>query len=230
MLVGHYGVSYAAKSVEPRLPLWVWFIAVQWMDVVWSLLVLLGIEKVHIVPGFTEASPYELYYIPYSHGLPGSIAISLVLGLIVAMFVPGARLMTVLLVAAASFSHWLLDLIVHVPDLPLYDNTAKVGFGLWRHVALSFPLELIILGLGAWLYARMTRFASAKGKYWYWGFVIVLAVLQVPANFGPPPSSPENMAMTALFYYVTLALSAAWVEHVAIAAPVAPPTSSIGRD
>jgi hypothetical protein len=227
MFVGHYGVSYAAKSIEPRLPLWVWFIAVQWMDVVWSVLVFLGVEKLHIVPGFTEANPYELYYMPYTHGLPGSIAISLVVGVIVAMFTSGDRAMTIFLVAAASFSHWLLDLIVHVPDLPLYDNTAKVGFGLWRHVALSFPLELMVLGLGAWLYARMTRFTSAKGQYWYWGFVAVLAVLQVSANFGPPPSSPENMAMTTLFLYVTLALLAAWIEHAAIAAPVARPMSSV---
>ncbi len=222
MFAGHYGVSYAAKSVRPRVPLWVWFIAVQWIDVVWSVLVFFGIEKLDIVPGFTEANPYELYYMPYTHGLPGSIAISLVLGVIVAMFTSGERAVTILLVAGASFSHWLLDLIVHVPDLPLYDNTAKVGFGLWRHVALSFPLELIVLGLGAWLYARMIRFTGAKGQYWYWGFVAVLAALQVYANFGPPPSSPENMAMTALFLYVALALMAAYVEHVAVAAPVGP--------
>jgi hypothetical protein len=154
--------------------------------------------------GFTEANAYDLYYMPYTHGLPGSIAISLVLGLIVAMFTSGDRAVTIFLVAAASFSHWLLDLIVHVPDLPLYDNTAKVGFGLWRHVTLGFPLELIVLGLGAWLYARMTRFTSANGQYLYWGFVAVLAALQVYANFGPPPSSPETMAMTALLFYVML--------------------------
>jgi len=222
MFVGHYGVSYAAKSVRPRVPLWVWFIAVQWMDVVWSVLVLSGVEKLHIVPGFTEANPYDLYFMPYTHSLPGSIAISLVFGAIVAMFMSGDRAMTILLVAAASFSHWILDLVVHVPDLPLYDNTAKVGFGLWRHVALSFPLELIVLGLGAWLYARVTRFTGAKGRYWYWGFVAALAVLQVYGNFGPPPPSPENMAMTALFAYVALALLAAWVERVAIE-PLASP-------
>jgi hypothetical protein len=108
------------------------------MDVVWSILAFSGIEKLHIVPGFTEANAYDLYYMPYTHGLPGSIAISLVLDVIVAMFTSGDRAMTIFLVAAASFSHWLLDLIVHVPDLPLYDNTAKVGFGLWRHVTLSF--------------------------------------------------------------------------------------------
>ena len=217
MFVGHYGVSFAAKSVRPRVPLWVWFVAVQWMDIVWSVLVLLGVEKLRIVPGFTEANPLDLYYMPYTHGLPGSLVLSLVLGAIAAGLTSGNRATTIVLVAGASFSHWVLDLVVHVPDLPLYDNTAKVGLGLWRHVTLSFPLELIALGLGAWLFARVTAFTSASGQYLYWGFVILLAALQVYANFGPPSSSPETMAMTALFFYVALALLAAWVERVATA-------------
>ncbi len=138
--------------------------------------------------------------------------LSLIFGGIVALFTTGNRKATVLLAAAASFSHWVLDLVVHTPDLPLYDNTAKVGFGLWRQVAFSFPLELIVLGLGALLYARMTTFASAKGRYVFWGFVIFLAAMQVYANFGPPPTSPEVMAMTALALYAVLTLLAAWVE------------------
>jgi hypothetical protein len=216
MFVGHYGVSFSARATVVRAPLWVWFIAVQWMDIVWSVMVLLGIEKLRIVPGYTEANALDLYYMPYTHSLPGSIMISLVLGVIVARFTSGHRATTVLLVAAASFSHWLLDLIVHVSDLPLYDNSAKLGFGLWRHVVLSFPFELIVLGLGAWLYARRTTFASVRGRYVFWSFVVLLAAVQVYANFGPPPSSPEAMAVIALALYVALALVAALVEWIAI--------------
>lgn len=215
MFVGHYGVSFAARRAGKCVPLWVWFIAVQWLDVIWSVLVLMGIEKLRIVPGFTEANPLDLYYMPYTHGLPGAIVLSLLFGGIVALFTTGNRGATILLVAAASFSHWVLDLLVHTPDLPLYDNTAKVGFGLWRHVAFSFPLELIVLGLGAWLYARMTTFASAKGRYVFWGFVVFLAAMQVYANFGPPPASPEAMAVIALAFYLMSALLAAWVERIA---------------
>ena len=216
MFVGHYGVSFAIRPEEKRVPLWVWFIAVQWMDVLWSVLVLLGVEKLHIVPGFTEANALDLYYMPYTHGLPGSIAVSLVLGVIVSLFTPGNRARTILLVAAASFSHWVLDFLVHVPDLPLYDNTAKVGLGLWRHVVLSFPLELIFLGLGAWFYAHRTTFAGAKGRNIFSAFLVFLVVMQVYANFGPPPSSPSAMAVTALVLYAGLASLAAWVERIAI--------------
>lgn len=200
------------------MPLWLWFIAVQWLDVVWSVLVLLGVEKLRIVPGFTEANALDLYYMPYTHGLPGSIVLSLIFGGIVALFATGNRMATALLVAAASFSHWVLDLVVHAHDLPLYGNSAKVGFGLWQHVALGFPLEIIILGLGAWLYARVTMFASAKGRYVFWGFVILLAAIQGYANFGPAPSSPDAMAITALAFYVVLALLAGGVERGTIVA------------
>lgn len=214
MFVGHYGVSFGARRAVGRVPLWVWFIATQWMDVVWSVLVLLGIEKLRIVAGFTEANALDLYYMPYTHGLPGSILVSLVFGAIVALFVSGNRATTLLLVAAASFSHWILDLVVHVPDLPLYDNSAKVGFGLWRHVALSFPLELIVLGVGAWFCARRAAFASAKARYAFWLFAVLLAAVQVFANFGPPPSSTTAMALSALALYLVLALLAGWVERI----------------
>jgi hypothetical protein len=217
MFVGHYGVSFATKRLDQRVPLWVWFIAVQWLDVVWSVLVLLGIEKLRIVPGFTQANALDLYYMPYTHGLPGAIALSLVLGALVALFTSDQRAATVLLVAAASFSHWVLDLVVHVPDLPLYDNSAKVGFGLWRHVGLSLSLELIVLALGAWCYARMTTFAGARGRYVFAAFIVLLAIVQVFANFGPPPSSPQAMAVTALVFYLVLALLAGWVERTATA-------------
>lgn len=214
MFVGHYGVSLAARAKIGRVPLWVWFIAVQWMDVVWSVLVLLGVEKLHIVPGFTEANALDLYYMPYTHGLPGAIGISLVLGVLVALFVSEKRISTCLLIAAASFSHWVLDLVVHTPDLPLYDNSAKVGFGLWRHVAVSFPLELVVLGAGAWGYWRVTTFKRPVGRYVFLGFVAFLAAMQVYANFGPPPGSPEQMAVIAIGFYAVLAGIAAVVERM----------------
>jgi len=145
--------------------------------------------------------------------LPGAIMVSLVLGVIVALFVSESRVKACLLIAAASFSHWVLDLIVHTPDLPLYDNSAKVGFGLWRHIILSFPLELIVLVLGVWAYVRVTTFATLKARYVFWGFVVFLVAMQVYANFGPPPSSPESMAVIAVALYAVLAALAAIAER-----------------
>jgi hypothetical protein len=213
MFVGHYGVAFGAKPLTPVVPLWVYFIAVQWLDVVWSILVLLGIEKLHIVPGFTEANALDLYYMPYTHGLPGAIVLSLALGAIVAASVARRRGMAFLVISAAAFSHWILDLIVHIPDLPLYDNTDKVGFGLWRHVAVSFPLELIVLAAGAWIYVRAAH-PPIRGRNALCIFVVLLAALQAYANFGPPPASETAMAVMALAFYLVLAGAAAVVERM----------------
>src|SRR5215469_9389025 len=132
MFIGHYGPAFAGKAVGPAIPLWVMFIAVQFMDVGWAGLTLAGIEKVRIVPGFTEGSPLDLYYMPYTHGLIGALILSFVFGAIALLFVHERRVAVVAVVAGAVFSHWLLDLVVHMPDLPLFDDSAKVGFGLWR--------------------------------------------------------------------------------------------------
>jgi hypothetical protein len=213
MFIGHYGPAFGLKPLCKPVPLWVLFIAVQWLDVVWSLLVYAGIEKVRIVPGFTEGSALDLYYMPYTHGLVGALALSLLLGAIVAWCMGAARVRVFLVVAAAAFSHWLLDLLVHVPDLPLYDDSMKVGLGLWRHIWISLPLELAFLGLGAWLYARYVPAQRAHGDRWLWLFVAVMAALEIYAAVGPAPTAPKDIAVKALLAYGVLAALAGVVER-----------------
>src|SRR5215510_11736839 len=136
MFVGHYGPSFAAKAAEKTIPLWLLFLAVQWLDVMWSIFVLLGIEKVRIVPGFTATNPLDLYFMPYTHSLVAALLWSAGAYGLCRLAARGAGQTSALIVAAAVFSHWILDLVVHVPDLPLYDDTVKVGFGLWNRPAL----------------------------------------------------------------------------------------------
>jgi hypothetical protein len=210
MFIGHYGPGFAAKAAVRAVPLWVLFVAVQFLDFVWAALVLLGVEKVRIVPGFTEGSPLDLYYMPYTHGLAGALVLSLLLGATVAAFMPARRGAAFAIVALAVFSHWLLDLIVHVPDLWIYDGV-KVGFGLWRHAAFSVPLELAFLLAGAWLYARYVP-ARRGGNLWLWAFVLALAAVQVYGDFMPPPASATTVAATALLAYSAIAALAALVD------------------
>ena len=201
MFVGHYGVSFATKKVDASIPLWVLFLAVQWLDVVWAPLVLLGIEKVRIVPGFTATNPLDLYYMPYTH--------SLVAALVWSAAAAGAYHLlrrtttrTSFLVGLAVFSHWILDFVVHRPDLPLYDNTAKVGLGLWDHRALAFGLEAALLlgGMAAFLRARPTRRSAIIM------FGGVMLGVHAYVFFGPPPTSPAAAASTALAAYGIFAL------------------------
>lgn len=213
MFIGHYGPAFAGKTIRAAIPLWVLFLAVQWMDVGWAILILAGIEKVRIVPGFTEGSPFDLYYMPYTHGLIGALVLSALLGAIVAFFLRDRRGTVFMVVAGAVFSHWVLDLIVHVPDLPLYDDTAKVGFGLWRYLWLSLPLELALLAFGAWLYARLVPTRRAGGDRWLWIFVTAMAALEVYAALAPPPASPQEAALSGLAAYLVLTLLAALVDR-----------------
>src|SRR5262245_43251124 len=80
MLVGHYGPAFALKGAERRVPLWVLFVAVQWMDVLWSGFVALGVERFRIVPDFTATNALDLYYMPFTHSLPGALVLAVVLG------------------------------------------------------------------------------------------------------------------------------------------------------
>jgi len=201
MFVGHYGVSFASKKVDASIPLWVLFLAVQWLDVIWAPLVLLGIEKVRIVPGFTATNPLDLYYMPYTHSLVAALVWSAAAAGAYHLL-RRATTRTSFLVGLAVFSHWILDFVVHRPDLPLYDNTAKVGLGLWDHRALAFGLEAALLlgGMAAFLRARPTRPSAIIT------FGVVMLGVQAYVFFGPPPASPAAAASTALAAYGIFAL------------------------
>jgi membrane-bound metal-dependent hydrolase YbcI (DUF457 family) len=209
MFVGHYGVGLAIKKSEPGIPLWVLFIAVQFLDVLWAPFVLLGIEKVRIVPGITASSPLDLYYMPFTHSLPGALGWSALAFLLYRMIRPRNTVRAALLVGAAVFSHWVLDLVVHRPDLPLYDNHAKVGFGLWNLPVVAFALEALILFAGAALYLR-TRPPRRLAVII---FCILMLGIQASVFFGPPPSSDRAIAITALASYALFAAVIAWLER-----------------
>ena len=219
MFVGHYGVSFAAKVPEKRLPLWLLFLAVQWLDVVWSALVMLNVEKLRIVNGLTQGSPLDLYYMPYTHSLLGALALSAALGAVGALFVTERRAALFAVLAGAVFSHWLLDLVVHVQDLPLWGDGFKVGFGLWRNLWISFPLEIATLIAGAALYARAVPSRNPRGDIWLWTFVAAMVAVQAVGSFGPAPESGLAEAQTALLFYLVLAVLAGLVDWVRGRAP-----------
>src|SRR5437867_12834520 len=116
MFVGHYGVAFAVKSERNQIPLWVLFVAVQLLHFLWAPFVLLGIEKVRMVPGITATNPLDLYYMPYTHSLIGALIWSGVAALVYKLISSTASRVAAILVGFAVFSHLLLDLVVHRPD------------------------------------------------------------------------------------------------------------------
>jgi hypothetical protein len=202
MFVGHYGASFAGKVAEPSVPLWALFVAVQFLDVLWAPFVLLGVEKARIVPGITASNPLDLYFMPYSHSLVAALlwsAGAYVVWRLWRRSSTGRR--AALVVAAAVFSHWVFDVVVHRPDLPLYDDTAKIGLGLWNMPAAAFLLEGALLLGGMWLVWRRYR----RGGWLLAAFGLGMWALQARIFFGPPPSSSRAAATMALACYVIFA-------------------------
>jgi hypothetical protein len=219
VFIGHYGVSLAAKRYNPRLSLAVLFLAVQFLDVLFSLFVLTGVEKMRIVHGFTAFNPYDLYFMPYSHSLLGAFVWSAVFAigylLLPRRDAPRSGLFVFALLAAAVFSHFALDVPVHTPDLPLGPGAGspKIGLGLWNHRAASIAAELAVLFAGGLIYLRATRPRNrgARVVTVVFGFVLVAATVATP--FMPDPPSGTAFAIQALIFYAVLALAAGAVAR-----------------
>ena len=212
MFVGHYGVAFAVRSERNQIPLWVLFVAVQLLDFLWAPFVLLGIEKVRMVPGITATNSLDLYYMPYTHSLVGALIWSGT-AFFIYKLVRGAKTSNTaaLIVAFAVFSHWVLDLIVHRPDLAIYDDVLKIGFGLWNHRGLEFGFEIAILVAGILIYLK--RNGSVARKAGIVAFSVVLILIQVWNTFaGRRPASDRTFAITALIFYTFLASIAFLLE------------------
>jgi hypothetical protein len=201
MFVGHYGVSFAVKRRDTALPLWVLFLAVQLLDVAWAPFVLLGIEKVRIVPGITRSNPLDLYYMPFTHSLVAAILWSIGAAGLYKLTASRSAAGSSTLLGLAVFSHWVLDFLVHRPDLPIYDNAAKVGLGLWNRPALAYGLEGALLLGGI---ALCTRAQLVPGTLSILFGAVMLAI-QAYIFFGPPPVSATAAALTALVSYALFA-------------------------
>ena len=214
MFVGHYAASLALKTFEKRISLGILFLAVQLVDILFFPFVLLGIERLNVVENFTESTHFELEYMPYTHSLLGSVFWA---GLAYALFrwVIVRRSSVALVVAAAVFSHWLLDLIVHTPDLPLWsDESPKLGFGLWNNAIATYVLEAVLLVASLWVYLRSTSAKTAIGKYGMGVFVIVLLAVNIVNVFGPlQDDSKSSLAITALTSYFLFAAIAYWLDR-----------------
>ena len=213
MFIGHYGVSFAAKAVKPTLPLWILFLAVQLVDVFWAIFVLFGIEKVRIVPGITATNPLDLYYMPYTHGLITSL-IWAVAAMMIFLVIPCIKRWTsATVVGIVVFSHWLLDLLVHRHDLPLYADMHKVGLGLWNYPATAFILEILLLASGMFLYAKKTSTVDRRGIYAMLVIALLMIGVQLQVFFGSPPTSDTEVAVSALVSYFLFAALAVWLER-----------------
>jgi hypothetical protein len=211
MFIGHFGIGFAAKRIAPKASLGTLFFASQFIDLLWPILLLLGIEQVKIDPGNTVVTPLEFTHYPYSHSFLTVVIWALLLG--ITYFIVKRNKALSLYLGAIVLSHWLLDLIVHRPDLPLIPwLEIKTGFGLWNSLSGTIIVEGMIFISGVFFYVKTTNALNKKGIYGLWGLVLVLIILYISNLFGPLPPSTEAIAYSGLLQWLFILL-AFWIDR-----------------
>ncbi|HEY5940392.1 MAG TPA: hypothetical protein VIT87_06195 [Gemmatimonadales bacterium] len=217
MFLGHYGIAFALKRAEPKLSLGTLFVAVQFPDLLWGIFVLLGWERARIVPGYTVVTPLEFLDYPISHSLVGVIAWSVVAAALYYSWPTrdtSRHWQAGAVVGLAVLSHYVLDVLVHVADLPIMGNdSTKLGLGLWNNPVATLALEALVFGAGLALYV-------ARGSHRHpvrVGRILVVVVLlvgtYVASTYGPPPPSMRIVAVSDIVFILAMGALAGWADR-----------------
>ena len=211
MFLGHYGVGLVSKKIEPRASLGTYAMAAVFLDLLWPVFLLLGLEHVKIDPGNTVVTPLNFYDYPYSHSLLMSVVWSLLFGGIYYLIKKNKK--TSIVLGVCVFSHWILDFIVHRADLPLAPGIETFfGLGLWNSLPATLIVELFIFLGGAYLYLRTTKAKDKIGNFSLWGFVLLLLAIYAMNLFsGTLPPNTNALAFSALGQWLFVAW-AYWID------------------
>jgi membrane-bound metal-dependent hydrolase YbcI (DUF457 family) len=176
------------------------------------VLVLLGVERFRIVPGFTAINPFDFVYYPWSHSLLMTGVWALLFALVY-FAVRGDRAGAVWLGIAVA-SHWVLDFVSHRPDLPLYPGgETRLGLGLWQSLPATFAVEGLMFAAGIALYMQSTKAKDRIGTVAWWAFIALLVVLYIPGPWSPPPPSENAVAIVGIVALAILGPWAYWIDR-----------------
>jgi hypothetical protein len=216
MFIGHFGVGLAAKKLAPRTSLGTLFFAAQFLDLIWPIFLLLGIEHVRIAPGITKMSPFDFHDYPISHSLLTAAGWSALVG--AAYYAVRRSARRAWIVGLAVLSHWVLDFMVHRPDLPLWPSGPKVGLGLWNSWVLETALEVAIFAGGLSIYLHITHARDGVGRYASWALIALLFFGWVATLKAGAPPDTRSMAWGALTMWIVVPW-AWWADKHREAAP-----------
>ncbi len=209
MFLGHYGVALGAKRLAPKTSLGTLILAAQLADLLWPILLLLGIEHVRILHGQVPTLNLDFVSYPITHSLLTGILGGLLFGALYYLLRKDMR--GAIVVAALVPSHWVLDFLVHVPDLPLWPSGPRVGLGLWRSLPWTLVVEAFFLIAGLVIYLRTTRSKDRVGNYALWSLIVFLVAAYASALLGPTPNF-QTLAYSALCLWL-LVPWAYWMDR-----------------
>ena len=211
MFIGHFGVGLGAKALTPWVSLGTLFLAAQFVDLLWPTLLLMGFEQVAIEPGITKVTPLNFLDYPISHSLLAVGFWSLLFAVVywwLRKNTAGAIVLGLCVV-----SHWILDLVVHRPDLPLhFGESYRVGLGLWDSLTWTLLVEGSLFAGGTLLYLRVTRPANKAGLYGLWALLGLLTLIYLGNILGPPPPSTNALAWVGQLQWL-LIVWGYWVDR-----------------
>jgi hypothetical protein len=209
MFAGHVGAGLALGSGEREVNV-AWFVAAAvLLDALLWVFILLGWEGVVIPPDFARTHQAQFDF-PWTHGLLTSLAWSALAAL--AWWYSNRR--AALLLAAAVFSHWVLDALVHRPELPLAgDDSPLVGLGLWDHMPVALLVESVIALAGLWLFLRGSTLPRGRAIALAVLVLATVAATIVGMTVGPAPPSAMAMATSSLATLVVLCALVAWLAR-----------------
>jgi hypothetical protein len=217
MFLGHYGVAFALKRAEPKLSLGTLFVAVQLADLLWAMFILLGWEHARIVPGYTAVTPLEFLDYPISHSLIGAMIWGVVAAALYYSWPTRdttRHWQAAVIVGVAVFSHYPLDVLVHVADLPITGNDSpKLGLGLWNNPTATMIAELLVFGLGLALYLTLRSHRHPVRLLRLAILVVLLVGTYLGNTYGPVPPSMTVVAVSGIIFFVAAAALAAWADR-----------------
>jgi len=194
MFLGHFAAGFAAKKIDRSFSLGTAFLAAQFLDLLWPVFLLTGLEHARIDPGNSAVTPLDFHDYPLSHSLLGALIWSVLFGGV--WFAFRRKLRPALLLGGCVISHWLLDFATHRPDLPLgFSGGPYVGLGLWNSLTGTIVVELGIFAAGVWLYLKSTAPKDRTGNWALWALVVFLLAIWSGNLFGPPPPGMEMVAV-----------------------------------
>lgn len=194
MFLGHIALGLAGKRAAPAVSLGTWLTSVQFVDLLWPILLLIGLEHVRIAPGITRFTPLDFYDYPITHSLVGSACWA---GLFAGASIAAYRSARIgLLLGAGVLSHWMLDVISHRPDMPVLPHGPYIGLGLWNSTTATLVVELSMFAVGLFLYVRGG--GAGRRRISFWLLIAFLLIAYFAAAFGPPPPNVRTLAWTGL--------------------------------